>query len=65
VTAELNIQSEDLCDVCCVHGRAAIAKPLIVEVMLRCVNDIITTVQPGHQKTGNESFSFIVVLTLG
>jgi hypothetical protein len=36
-----------------IHSRAATAKPLISEVMLRCINDGITTIKPGHQTTGN------------
>jgi hypothetical protein len=36
-----------------IHGKAAIAKPLTAEIMLRCVNDVITTVEPGRETTGN------------
>jgi hypothetical protein len=36
-----------------IHVRAAIAKPLITETMLKCINDGVTTIKPGHQTTGN------------
>jgi hypothetical protein len=36
-----------------VTGRAAIAKPPITQVFLRCVKDGVTTIKPGHQTTGN------------
>jgi hypothetical protein len=61
VTAELNIHIEDLvstktarCELhkSNIHGRAAIAKPLITEVMSTCLKDGVTTMKPGHQTTG-------------
>jgi hypothetical protein len=53
-----------------IHGRAAVAK-LLITVVLRCVNDGVTTIKSGHQRTGNarviwsdESF-FILFPTSG
>jgi hypothetical protein len=34
-----------------IHSRAAITKPL--KVMLRCINNGVVTIKPGHQTTGN------------
>jgi hypothetical protein len=48
-----------ICPTCCelrrssINGRAAIAKPLITEVMLRCINYGAMTTKLGHQTTGN------------
>jgi hypothetical protein len=60
-TAELNIHLEDPVSTngrrelhkSNVHGRAAIANLLLLKVMLRCVNDGVTTIKPGYQTTGN------------
>jgi hypothetical protein len=60
--AELNIHLEDPVSTKTVrrelhkaniHGRLTITKPLIIEVILRCVNDGVTTIKPEHQTTGN------------
>jgi hypothetical protein len=60
--AELNIRLDDLVStktVRCellksnIHVMAAIAKLLITQVMLRCVNDGVMTIKSGHQTTGN------------
>jgi hypothetical protein len=78
VTAELNIHSEDPVSTKTVqrelhksniHGRAATAKRL--KVTLRCVNDGVMTIKPGHQTTANvhviwsDELSFVLFPTSG
>jgi hypothetical protein len=62
VTAELNIHLEDPVSTKTVlheiynsniHNRAAITEPLKLKVMLRCINDGITTIKRGHEAIGN------------
>jgi hypothetical protein len=36
-----------------IQGRVAIAEPLLLKAMLRCIKDSVTTIKPGHQTTGN------------
>jgi hypothetical protein len=36
-----------------IHGRAAIGKPKLLKVMLRFVNDGVTTIKSGHQTVEN------------
>jgi hypothetical protein len=54
-----------------IHGRAAIAKTLITKIMLRYINDGVTTIKPEHQTIANaqvissDESSFTLVPTSG
>jgi hypothetical protein len=62
VTAEINVQLEEYVStkhVCRelhksdIHARAATANLSLLKVMLRCVNDGVTTIKPGRQANWN------------
>jgi hypothetical protein len=62
VTAELNIHLEDPVSTnnfwrelhkSDIHFRAATANLWLLKVMLRCVNDEVTTIKPGRKATGS------------